>query len=83
MEPTLELLLESLERWLPATPDAVLEAVRGRDALLDRPVRWSGGEGRGAGIDAEGGCSSQPTTARSPWTRAKFTWAREPYLTTH
>lgn len=54
VEPTLELLLNSLERWLPATPDAVLEAVRGRDALLDRPVRWSGGEGRGAGIDSEG-----------------------------
>lgn len=54
VEPTLELLLNNLERWLPATPDAVLEAVRGRDALLDRPVRWSGGEGRGAGIDSEG-----------------------------
>jgi BirA family transcriptional regulator, biotin operon repressor / biotin---[acetyl-CoA-carboxylase] ligase len=54
VEPTLELLLNSLERWLPATPDAVLEAVRCRDALLDRPVRWSGGEGRGAGIDSEG-----------------------------
>jgi BirA family biotin operon repressor/biotin-[acetyl-CoA-carboxylase] ligase len=54
VEPTLELLLNSLERWLPATPDEVLEAVRGRDALLDRPVRWSGGEGRGAGIDSEG-----------------------------
>jgi biotin-(acetyl-CoA carboxylase) ligase len=28
--------------------------VRGRDALLNRPVRWLGGEGRGAGIDSEG-----------------------------
>ena len=54
VEPTLERLLQSLEQWLSAPPDAVLEAVRGRDALLDRPVRWSGGEGRGAGIDAEG-----------------------------
>ncbi|MGZ4236695.1 MAG: biotin--[acetyl-CoA-carboxylase] ligase [Solirubrobacteraceae bacterium] len=54
VEPTLERLLGSLERWLPAPPEALLEAVRGRDALLDRPVRWSGGEGRGAGIDAEG-----------------------------
>jgi BirA family transcriptional regulator, biotin operon repressor / biotin---[acetyl-CoA-carboxylase] ligase len=54
VEPTLERLLDSLENWLPAAPDAVLDAVRGRDALLDRPVRWSGGEGRGAGIDAEG-----------------------------
>jgi BirA family biotin operon repressor/biotin-[acetyl-CoA-carboxylase] ligase len=54
VEPTLELLLNSLERWLRATPDAVLEAVRDRDALLDRPLRWLGGEGRGAGIDSEG-----------------------------
>lgn len=54
VQPTLELLLERLGQWLPAAADAVLEAVRGRDALLDRPVRWSGGEGRGAGIDAEG-----------------------------
>jgi len=54
VEPTLERLLQSLERWLPAAPGEVLEAVRARDALLDRPVRWAGGEGRGAGIDAEG-----------------------------
>jgi BirA family biotin operon repressor/biotin-[acetyl-CoA-carboxylase] ligase len=54
VEPTLERLLGSLQTWLPSAPDAVLDAVRGRDALLDRPVRWSGGEGRGAGIDAEG-----------------------------
>jgi BirA family biotin operon repressor/biotin-[acetyl-CoA-carboxylase] ligase len=54
VQPTLERLLERLEHWLPAAPEAVLDAVRERDALLDRPVRWSGGEGRGAGIDAEG-----------------------------
>jgi BirA family biotin operon repressor/biotin-[acetyl-CoA-carboxylase] ligase len=54
VEPTLDRLLESLDRWLPAASDAVLDAVRERDALLDRPVRWSGGEGRGAGIDSEG-----------------------------
>lgn len=54
VQPTLERLLQSLERWLPAAPEEVLEAVRGRDALLNRPVRWAGGEGRGAGIDAEG-----------------------------
>jgi BirA family transcriptional regulator, biotin operon repressor / biotin---[acetyl-CoA-carboxylase] ligase len=52
--PTLERLLERLDQWLPAGPEAVLDAVRARDALLDRPVRWSGGEGRGAGIDTEG-----------------------------
>jgi BirA family biotin operon repressor/biotin-[acetyl-CoA-carboxylase] ligase len=54
VEPTLDRLLGSLDRWLTAAPDAVLEAVRSRDALLDRPVRWAGGEGRGAGIDSEG-----------------------------
>ena len=54
VEPTLERLLQSLDQWLPAAPEEVLEAVRDRDALLDRPVRWAGGEGRGAGIDAEG-----------------------------
>jgi BirA family biotin operon repressor/biotin-[acetyl-CoA-carboxylase] ligase len=54
VEPTLDRLLASLDRWLTAAPDPVLEAVRSRDALLDRPVRWAGGEGRGAGIDSEG-----------------------------
>jgi BirA family biotin operon repressor/biotin-[acetyl-CoA-carboxylase] ligase len=54
LEPTLERLLGHLERWIMAPEDEVLEAVRARDALLDRPVRWAGGEGTGAGIDGEG-----------------------------
>lgn len=54
IEPTLARLLEALERWLAAGEAAVLEAVRGRDALRDRPVRWAGGEGVGAGIDGDG-----------------------------
>jgi BirA family transcriptional regulator, biotin operon repressor / biotin---[acetyl-CoA-carboxylase] ligase len=54
VEPVLERLVESLDRWLAAPPDAVLAAVRSRDALLDQPVRWSGGEGSGAGIDGDG-----------------------------
>jgi biotin-(acetyl-CoA carboxylase) ligase len=29
----------------------VLPALRARDALLDRPVAWNGGDGVGAGID--------------------------------
>ena len=33
----------ALERWLGAGADAVLEAVRARDALLGRAVRWGGG----------------------------------------
>jgi BirA family biotin operon repressor/biotin-[acetyl-CoA-carboxylase] ligase len=54
IEPTLERLLRCLERWLDASESEVLEAVRARDALLDRPVRWDGGAGRGAGIDGDG-----------------------------
>jgi BirA family biotin operon repressor/biotin-[acetyl-CoA-carboxylase] ligase len=54
VEPTLERLLERLEHWLAADAEAVLKAVRARDALRDRPVRWAGGAGRGAGIDGEG-----------------------------
>jgi BirA family transcriptional regulator, biotin operon repressor / biotin---[acetyl-CoA-carboxylase] ligase len=54
IEPTLAVLLQALERWVPAPGAEVLNAVRARDALLDRPVRWAGGEGRGAGIDEDG-----------------------------
>ncbi len=54
IEPTLQRLLVALERWISAPSDAVLEAVRARDALLDRPVRWGGGSGRGGGIDGDG-----------------------------
>jgi BirA family biotin operon repressor/biotin-[acetyl-CoA-carboxylase] ligase len=54
IEPTLVALLEALERWLAAPEPEVLEAVRARDALLGRPVRWSAGEGSGAGIDDDG-----------------------------
>jgi BirA family transcriptional regulator, biotin operon repressor / biotin---[acetyl-CoA-carboxylase] ligase len=54
IEPTLARLLAALERWLTASPEDVLEAVRARDALLDREVRWAGGSGRAAGIDGDG-----------------------------
>ena len=54
IEPTLARLLERLEHWLAAGPAMALEAVRARDALLDQPVRWRGGAGRGAGIDSHG-----------------------------
>jgi biotin-(acetyl-CoA carboxylase) ligase len=54
IEPVLARLIQSLEHWLAASPDAVLSAVRERDALLDQPVRWSAGSGRGAGIDGDG-----------------------------
>jgi BirA family biotin operon repressor/biotin-[acetyl-CoA-carboxylase] ligase len=51
---TLFRLQELLERWLGASTDEVLNAVRGRDALYGQPVQWDGGSGTGAGID-EGG----------------------------
>ncbi len=54
IEPTLERLLERLERWLTAEPESVLAAVRARDALLGERVRWADGQGRAAGIDGEG-----------------------------
>jgi BirA family biotin operon repressor/biotin-[acetyl-CoA-carboxylase] ligase len=54
VEPALESLLCGLERWIAADAASVLEAVRARDALLGRPVRWSGGAGTGAGIDGDG-----------------------------
>jgi BirA family biotin operon repressor/biotin-[acetyl-CoA-carboxylase] ligase len=66
IEPTLAALLHELERWLRAPETEVLDAVRARDALLDRPVRWAAGEGRGAGIDGDGRLlvrSGEKTTA--------------------
>ena len=54
IEPTLIRLREILERWLSAGDREVLHAVRARDALLGRPVRWEGGTGTGAGIDQAG-----------------------------
>lgn len=54
IEPTLDALLRALERSLAGGSDAVLEAVRRRDALLGREVRWGGRAGIGAGIDDDG-----------------------------
>lgn len=54
LEPTLERLLVALEDWTAAAEGRVLEAVRALDALHGQPVRWSGGHGRGGGIDDAG-----------------------------
>jgi biotin-(acetyl-CoA carboxylase) ligase len=53
-EAVLAELLGGLQRWVGAPGEAVVDALRARDALLDKPVRWAGGEGVGAGIDAGG-----------------------------
>ncbi len=54
VEPALVRLLASLGRWVDAEPAVVLEAVRARDALRWRSVRWNGGECEAAGIDDDG-----------------------------
>ena len=54
IEPTLGRLRTLLERWLSASDGEVLDAIRNRDALLGRPVRWEQGSGTGAGIDDAG-----------------------------
>ena len=54
IEPTLERLLGSLERWLAAGDGELLEAVRGRDALRGQQIRWADGEGVASGIDDAG-----------------------------
>ena len=51
---TLAALLEALERWLERSGEAVLDAVRERDALRGRRITWSAGEGIADGIDPEG-----------------------------
>jgi len=50
----LDELLRALEARLAEPGDATLAALRERDALLGKPVRWDGGEGLGAGIDDAG-----------------------------
>jgi len=54
LEPTLDRLLGALESWLAHDAATVLDAVRARDALEGRTVRWAGGAGRAVGIDDAG-----------------------------
>lgn len=54
IESVLSQLLDALARWLDSSDADVLEAIRARDALLGRQVRWESGEGQGAGIDGDG-----------------------------
>jgi BirA family biotin operon repressor/biotin-[acetyl-CoA-carboxylase] ligase len=54
LEPALTELLDALHARLAEPPAAALAALRARDALRDRPVRWADGAGIGAGIDDAG-----------------------------
>jgi BirA family transcriptional regulator, biotin operon repressor / biotin---[acetyl-CoA-carboxylase] ligase len=54
IEPTLERLLAALDGWMRAAASAVLDAVRARDALRGRHIRWRDGAGEAAGIDEAG-----------------------------
>jgi BirA family transcriptional regulator, biotin operon repressor / biotin---[acetyl-CoA-carboxylase] ligase len=54
LESVLGSLLAALEHWLARPESEMLSAVRARDALLGQSVRWSDGEGTGAGIDEHG-----------------------------
>jgi BirA family biotin operon repressor/biotin-[acetyl-CoA-carboxylase] ligase len=54
VETVLAALLPALERWLAASPEAVLDAWRARDAIRGERVRWASGNGTAAGIDDSG-----------------------------
>jgi BirA family biotin operon repressor/biotin-[acetyl-CoA-carboxylase] ligase len=54
VEAALTELLGRLAERLAEPDAAALSALRARDALRDRPVRWGGGSGTGAGIDDAG-----------------------------
>jgi BirA family biotin operon repressor/biotin-[acetyl-CoA-carboxylase] ligase len=54
IEPILSRLLDALSQWLEASEEAVLEAVRRRDALRGRSIRWSDREGIAERIDEAG-----------------------------
>ena len=54
VEPTLTRVLDRLGRWLDAPAAATVAAVRARDALAGREVRYANGSGRARGIDDRG-----------------------------
>ncbi len=54
VEPVLTRLLAELEQWIAEPDREVIAAVRARDALTGRPVRWTQGTGTAAGIDPDG-----------------------------
>jgi BirA family transcriptional regulator, biotin operon repressor / biotin---[acetyl-CoA-carboxylase] ligase len=54
LEPTLDRLLDALERALALDEATLLGAYRARDALRGREVTWTAGHGRAAGVDGTG-----------------------------
>ena len=54
VEPALREVLAALERRLGEDGEAILGAWRERDALRGREIRWNGGSGVAAGVDASG-----------------------------
>jgi BirA family transcriptional regulator, biotin operon repressor / biotin---[acetyl-CoA-carboxylase] ligase len=54
LETTLASLLARLERWLATSDEQTLDALRARDALAGRELRWGDRSGRAEGIDGEG-----------------------------
>jgi BirA family biotin operon repressor/biotin-[acetyl-CoA-carboxylase] ligase len=54
LEPFLAELLAALTARLREPAPATVTALRARDALRDRPVRWASGQGTAAGIDDRG-----------------------------
>jgi BirA family biotin operon repressor/biotin-[acetyl-CoA-carboxylase] ligase len=54
VEAVLGRLLRSLDEWLAAPSERVLDTWRSLDALSGQRVRWTGGEGIAAGIDDSG-----------------------------
>lgn len=54
IEPVLARILDRLRRTLAADDAAVLSAFRRRDALFGHEIRWTGGSGEAAGVDAAG-----------------------------
>jgi BirA family biotin operon repressor/biotin-[acetyl-CoA-carboxylase] ligase len=55
VEVVLGAVLDSLDSWLAAPAEAVLDAWRSRDVLRGQRVRWNGGDGQANGIDQDGG----------------------------
>jgi BirA family biotin operon repressor/biotin-[acetyl-CoA-carboxylase] ligase len=55
VEAVLAELLAALEMRFAEPSEVSLNALRARDALLGVRIEWDGGEGVGAGIDADGG----------------------------